>query len=94
MKIKVKLFGIAELPGLSELKKEALLEFNGSTVEELIQHLFSEIEPEKKNIIVSKEEKLSLLIMLSINGVVISGKDRVDTKLKEGDFVEFSLLSG
>jgi hypothetical protein len=87
MKIRVKLWGIHDVFRVSQKENEILLEFNGSTVEDLIQHLSSEIKPEKKNIIFNEEGKLYYQVAVCINWVFIPETHRASTNLKEGDFI-------
>jgi len=94
MKVRVKLWGIPTMLSLSKYENEIQLEFDGSTVKNLIQHLLSEIEPKNKNFVVDEKGEISSGLTILINGKIVSESNRYNKQLRGGDFIELILAGG
>jgi sulfur carrier protein ThiS len=94
MKIRVKLWGIPTIDAPSKYENEIQLEFDGSTVKDLIQHLLSEIEPKNRNLVVDEKGKNSPGLIILINGKLVSDSNRYNKQLRGGDFIELVLAGG
>ena len=95
MKVRVKLWGtLSEILPAFEGKGEVQVDFNGDKVEELIFHLFSEIDPEKKGIVFDDKGEISPDLNIILNGRIVSESNRFNRHLRGGDFIELILGSG
>ncbi len=95
MKAKVKLWGaIAEILPAFEGKGEVQVDFPGDRVKDLIDHIFSDIDPGKRGMIFDDRGKISPDLNVILNGRIVSEPDRFDRHLSGGDFVELILGSG
>jgi sulfur carrier protein ThiS len=91
MKVRAKLCGIPTIERLSKYENEIQLEFDGSTVKDLIQHLLSEIEPQQRNLVVDEKGEISSVLTILINGKIVSESNRYNKQLRGGDFIELVL---
>jgi sulfur carrier protein ThiS len=94
MKVRAKLWGIPTIDPPSKYENEIQLEFDGSTVKDLIQHLLSEIEPKKRNLVVDGKGEISSGLTILINGKIVSESNRYNKQLRGGDFIELVLAPG
>lgn len=94
LKVKVKFWGMTELLSASEGEKEVQADFAGDTVNDLLHHLLSKADPEKKGIFLSDRGEITPDLLLIINGKMISDSTRFSQPLQEGDLIELALSSG
>jgi sulfur carrier protein ThiS len=94
MKVRAKLYGIPTIDRPSKYENEIQLEFDGSTVKDLIQRLLSEIDPKIRNFVVGEKVELSSDITILINGKIVSESNRYNKQLRGGDFIELVLAGG
>ena len=95
MEVKVRLWGaVSEILPAFEGKGEVQVDFAGDKVKDLIYHLFSDIDPEKKEIIFDDKDKISPDLNIILNGRIVSESNRFNRHLRGGDFVELVLGSG
>jgi molybdopterin converting factor small subunit len=69
------------------------LEFEGSTIEDLIAHLIKRYGAEVENILVDEENKLNYYILVMVNDELIRGDNREQIQLTEGDSIIFAVLA-
>ena len=94
MKVKVKLWGIQQfLPAFKD-KEEVLVDFEGEIVKDLIHHLFSDIESEKKEPLFDSKGELSSQVVLLLNGKIVADTNRFNRRLRGGDFIELVVAPG
>ena len=90
MKVDLKLF----LPVLPEAigRKELTVEFEGQTVNDLIEHLVARYGRKAKQALYDKKGKLDPVVQILLNGQEWITHDRLDTILKDGDDVMFMMM--
>lgn len=91
MKIKIKLLRpYSEIVG----KKELLIDFNGSTLNDLLNYLVGKY-PNLKNELYTKNDELTEYVCIFVNDKPASVLDELETKINEGDEILFFVpLSG
>ena len=94
MKIRVKLWGMSEMIPAFEGKEEILVDFDGHKVKELILQLFSDIDSEKKRTIFDDRGEISSALTIILNGRIVSGSNRFNSRIRGGDFIELVLAPG
>jgi hypothetical protein len=95
LKVKVKLWGaMSEILPAFEGKGEVQVDFPGDKVKDLIFHLFSDIDPEKRGTIFDDKGEISSDLNIILNGRIISESNRFNRHLRGGDFIELVLGSG
>ncbi len=90
MKVQLKLF----LPTLPELigRKELEYEFAGETVAELIEHLIGQYGRAAEQALFDQTGTLDPVIQVLVNGEEWITRERMDTRLREGDQVLLMML--
>jgi len=94
MKVKVKFLGVPQLLSDFEGKKEVEVQFSGDTLKDLFHQLFINIGPKKRNIFFNKQGEISPDLLILINGIYISGSNRLNEKVRENDLIQLALFSG
>ena len=94
MRVGVKFVGIREFPPGFEEQKEAPVGFSGNSVRDLIYQLLSEMDSETRSLFLSDQGEISTDLGVIVNGIMISGSNRSDFRLKEGDLVELVSAPG
>jgi hypothetical protein len=94
VEVKVKLWGIQELLPAFKGKDEVSVDFDGEIVKDLILYLFSNIESKKKGILFNDKGKMSSQVILILNGKIVSDWNRLNRRLRGGDFIELVLAPG
>jgi MoaD family protein len=91
MKIKIKLLRpYSEIVG----KKELEIDFNGSTLNDLLNYLVDKF-PNLKNELYTKNDELTEYVCIFVNDKPASALNELETKIKEGDEILFFVpLSG
>jgi MoaD family protein len=91
MKIKIKLLRpYSEIVG----KKELEIDFNGSTLNDLLNYLVDKY-PNLKNELYTKNDELTEYVCIFVNDKPASALDELETKIKKGDEILFFVpLSG
>lgn len=86
---------ILALPVLSQAigGKELAIDFEGETVNDLIQHLVQRFGPQAKEALYDEEGELDLMIQILLNEKEWVTRDSLDTPLKEGDTLAFMFLA-
>ncbi|MFQ5886599.1 MAG: MoaD/ThiS family protein [Anaerolineae bacterium] len=92
MKVTLK---ILALPMLSQAvgTKELAIDFEGETVNDLIEHLVKRFGPQAKQALYDEKGELDLMIQILLNEKEWVTRDRLDTPLKEGDTLAFMYLA-
>ncbi len=85
MKVKLKSLGLSEILTAYEDRKVHQLDFAGSTVKDILDHLSEGLEPKQKQ----RFEKALATLFIAINGRYVPYPDRLNARLCEKDFVEF-----
>ncbi len=88
MKVKVRLVGTSEVPPSFQGQKEAQVSFPGSTVKDLIHHIASKAGSEMNGIFLDETGEVSSDLMTIVGGIAVTGSNRLNLRLKEGDLVE------
>lgn len=93
MKVQVEVLG---LPTLSRLiGKKSELEFEGSTVADIVAHIVGRHGRNARKILLDEEGRLDLVIQVMINDEgFLPREDYARRQLKAGDQVRFMLLVG
>ncbi len=94
MRVGVKFVGIRELPLGFEGQKETPVGFSGNSVRDLIYRLSSEMDSETRSLFLSNQGEISTDLGVVVNGIMISGSNRSNFRLKEGDLVELVSAPG
>jgi hypothetical protein len=94
MRVGVKFVGIRELPPGFEGQKEAPVGFLGNSVRDLIHQLSSEMDSETRSLFLSDQGEISTDLGVIVNGIMISGSNRSNFWLKEGDLFELVSAPG
>ncbi len=94
MRVGVKFVGIRELPPGFEGQKETPVGFPGNSVRDLIYRLSSEMDSETRSLFLSNQGEISTDLGVVVNGIMISGSNRSNFRLKEGDLVELVSAPG
>jgi len=92
MKVTLK---ILALPMLSQAvgAKKLAIDFEGETVNDLIEHLVERFGPKAKQALYDEKGELDLMIQILLNEKEWVTRDRLDTLLKEGDTLAFMFLA-
>jgi len=92
MKVTLK---ILALPMLSQAAgaKELVVDFEGETVNDLIEHLVERFGPKARKALYDEKGELDLMIQMLLNEKEWVTRDRLDTPLKEGDTLAFMFLA-
>ena len=92
MKVTLK---ILALPMLSQAirAKELVIDLEGETVNDLIEHLVKRFGPQAKQALYDEKGELDLIIQILLNGKEWVTHDHLDTPLKEGDTLAFMYLA-
>lgn len=90
MKIGLKMY----LPVLPEAigRKELELEFDGQTVNDLIDHLVAEYGRKAKRALYDERGRLDPMVQILLNGEEWVTHDRLDRTLQDGDQVVLMLM--
>ena len=86
--------GMPELLPDWEDKKEVQVDFAGNTVKDLLSHLSSKLEPEKKNFFLNNQGEFSVGVVVVINERIVSGSNLLTQKLHENELIELILAPG
>jgi MoaD family protein len=91
MKVNLKILG---LPTLSKVtgKKELEVNFEGKTVNDLIDYIVKRYGRKAAEALLDEEGKLDITIQVLLNGREWITHDRLDTALKDGDSVALMLM--
>jgi MoaD family protein len=91
MKVKLKILG---LPTLSKVtgKKELDVNFEGKTVNDLIDYIVKRYGRKAAEALLDEEDKLDITIQVLLNGREWITHDRLDTVLKDGDGIALMLM--
>lgn len=92
MKVTLK---ILALPMLSQAvgAKELAIDFEGETVNDLIEYLVKRFGPQAKQALYDERGELDLMIQILLNGKEWVTHDRLNTPLREGDTLAFMFLA-
>jgi len=90
MKVKLKIF----LPLLPEVigRKEFEIEFDGETVNDLVEHLVVQYGRKAKKALYDSTGKLDPVIQVLLNGKEWVTHDKLDTALQDGDELMFMIM--
>jgi hypothetical protein len=88
MKIRVILVGTSEFPPGFQGQKEALVNFPGSSVKDLIHYLASAAGSQMSGIFLDEKGDVSSDLMIIVGGIAVTDSSRLNLRLKEGDLVE------
>lgn len=94
MKIRVKLIGMSELPPGFEEHREVPVDLSGNSVKDLIHQLFSRMDGADQRIFLPGGNEISPDLYVVVQGIMVSGSNRLDFPLTEGDTVELILGPG
>jgi MoaD family protein len=91
LKVNLKILG---LPTLSKVtgKKELDLNFEGKTVNDLIDYIVKRYGRKAAEALLDEEGKLDITIQVLLNGREWITHDRLDTVLKDGDSIALMLM--
>jgi len=91
LKVNLKILG---LPTLSKVtgKKELDLNFEGKTVNDLIDYIIKRYGRKAAEALLDEEGKLDITIQVLLNGREWITHDRLDTVLKDGDNIALMLM--
>jgi len=91
LKVNLKILG---LPTLSKVtgKKELDLNFEGKTVNDLIDYIVKRYGRKAAEALLDEEGKLDITIQVLLNGREWITHDRLDTVLKDGDGIALMLM--
>ncbi len=84
------------LPTLPEAmgRKELDVEFDGETVNDLIEHLVARYGRKARKALYDDEGELDLMVQVLLNGEKWITRDQLDTPLQDGDGVIFMMMMG
>jgi MoaD family protein len=90
MKVHLKIF----LPVLPEAigRKELTVEFEGQTVNDLIEYLVARYGRKAKQALYDEKGELDQVIQVLLNGEKWITRDQLDTALQDGDSVIFMMM--
>ena len=93
MRVHVKFLG---LPNLSEAvgAKEMSVDLAGKTVRDLVQHIVGRHGARARGALFDDAGELDLTIQLLLNEKEWISRDRLDTRLSDGDSLYFMFLAG
>ena len=94
MKIRVKIYGLPNPPGVSDAMWETVAEFPGGSAQELLARLLAGMDPETRSMFLDPGGDLSPDAAVSVNGLQVADLGLPGLILAEGDLVEVSLLPG
>jgi hypothetical protein len=94
MKVTVKLVGVPELPPTYEGQKEVAVDFPGNSVGDLIHHFLSRMDSKTKGIFLDEKREITPDLFIIVNGFAVSGSNRFNLPLKEGDLIELVSSAG
>ena len=85
---------ILSLPMLSKAtgKKELVVDFEGKTVNDLIDYIVKHYGRRAEEALLDEEGKLDITIQVLLNGREWIPHDRFDTVLKDGDSIALMLM--
>jgi MoaD family protein len=91
MKVNLKILG---LPTLSKItgKKELDVNFEGKTVNDLIDYIVKRYGRKAAEALLDEEDKLDITIQVLLNGREWITHDRLDAVLKDGDSIALMLM--
>jgi MoaD family protein len=91
LKVNLKILG---LPTLSKVtgKKELDVNFEGKTVNDLIDYIIKRYGRKAAEALLDEEGKLDITIQVLLNGREWITHDRLDTVLKDGDSIALMLM--
>ncbi len=86
---------ILALPMLSQAvgAKELAIDFEGETVNDLIEHLAERFGSKAKRALYDEKGEVDLMIQILLNEKEWVTRDRLDTPLKGGDTLAFMFLA-
>ena len=92
MKVNLRIFP----PKLPEVigRKELEVEFAGSTIQDLIDHLVARYGRKAEQALFDEKGELGPVVQVLLNGEAWITRDQLDTALQDGDSVVFMMMMG
>jgi hypothetical protein len=93
MKVRIKLLGMLGLFSVFK-DKENHVDLNGSTLKDLLDHLFSKMKLKGRRIILNQQGEISPELLVFLNGKPLYDSNRLNQQLRKGDLIELAVFSG
>ena len=94
MKIRVRIYGIPNPPGVSDAMWEAVVDFPGGSAQDFLTRLLGGMDGETRGLFLDPGGELSPDTAISVNGLQVADLGLSELALAEGDLVEVALLPG
>ena len=94
MKIRVRLYGIPNPPGVSDAMWETVVDFPGGSAQDLLAGLLAGMDGETRSLFLAAGGELSPDAAVTVNGLQVADLGLSELALAEGDLVEVALLPG
>jgi hypothetical protein len=94
MRVKVKVWALPDLLATLDGKDETEIDFDGTTVGELLRILFNRIGPEKRGTYLNDQEEFVRGLVIVHNGKALPDLDKFGHILSNGDTVGVALTYG
>jgi len=88
MRVRVRLAGTSDFPPSFQGKKEAQVDFPGTSVKDLVHHLSSGASSALSEVFLDQNGDVSADLMIVAQGIAVTDSNRANLRLKEGDLVE------
>ncbi len=94
MKVRVRIHGIPNPPGVSDAMWETVVDIPGGSVRDLLARLLAGMDAETRSLFLEVDGEWSPDAAVSVNGLQVADLALPELVLAEGDLVEVALLPG
>lgn len=94
MKVRVKLYGIPNPPGVSDTLWETVVDFPGGSARECLHALLGRFDTETRRLFLGLDGELTPDAAVSVNGIQVAEVGLSELALVDGDLIEVALLPG
>ncbi len=94
MRIRVRIYGIPNPPGVSDAMWETVVDFPGGSAQDLLARLLAGMDGETRSLFVDAGGELSPDAAVSVNGLQVADLGLSELAVMEGALVEVALVPG
>ncbi len=94
MKVRLRIYGIPNPPGVSDAMWETVMDFPGGSVRDLLTRLLAGMDGETRSLFLDARGEWSPDAAVSVNGLQVADLALPELALAEGDLVEVALVPG
>jgi hypothetical protein len=94
MKVRVRLYGIPNPPGVSDTVWETVVDFPGGSARECLHRLLAGFDLETRRLFLGPDGELTPDAAVSVNGIRAADVGLAEQALTDGDLLEVALVPG